>query len=351
MLSYRLNADGTQSSSISNLSPASAAVGAVVIIAGSNFGAPQGASTVTFNGASGHASGWSNTSIAVVIPGGATTGNVVVTVNGTPSNGVPFTLAATPVVSSVSPTTAAAGTSVTLLGSGFGAVQGSGVVWLGSTLGAVVSWSDTQVVATVASNATSGTARVQQSGLFSNSVPFTVNTATIASVSPASGVAGTSVTIMGSGFGAAQGTGQVWLGTLNGVVQSWSDTQVVALVAAGSASANAQVLQNGVISNAIPFTVNSLQLTSISPSSGSAGTAVRLRASGSVLLKAAASLGSAARLAKWSVGAIRSWLPRLPQARSPASRACSRTACGAMPLASLSRRQVAEAARPCCRPA
>ena len=151
-----------------------------------------------------HSLGLEQCSIAVVIPGGATTGNVVVTVNGTPSNGVPFTLAATPVVSSVSPTTAAAGTSVTLLGSGFGAVQGSGVVWLGSTLGAVVSWSDTQVVATVASNATSGTARVQQSGLFSNSVPFTVNTATIASVSPASGVAGTSVTIMGSGFGAAR---------------------------------------------------------------------------------------------------------------------------------------------------
>ncbi len=100
------------------------------------------------------------------------------------------------------------------------------------------------------------------------------------SVSPGSGVAGTSVTITGSGFGAAQGTGQVWLGTLNGVVQSWSDTQVVALVAAGSASANAQVLQNGVISNAIPFTVNTLQLTSISPSSGSAGTAVTFTGSG-----------------------------------------------------------------------
>ncbi|HME05419.1 MAG TPA: IPT/TIG domain-containing protein [Bryobacteraceae bacterium] len=222
----------------------------------------------------GTASGWNNTSIAVVVPSGATTGSVVVTVNGMASNGVPFTVAATPVVSSVTPTTGTAGTSVTLSGSGFGAVQGSGVVWLGSTPGTVVSWSDTQVVATVASNATSGTARVQQSGLFSNSVPFTVNTATITSVSPANGVAGTSVAIAGSGFGAAQGTGQVWLGTLNGAVQSWSDTQVVALVATGSASANAQVLQGGVISNAIPFTVNTIQLTSISPASGSVGTAV-----------------------------------------------------------------------------
>lgn len=124
---------------------------------------------------------------------------------------------------------------------------------------AIVSWSNTQIVATVASNATSGTARVQQAGAWSNSVPFTVSTATISSVTPTSGLPGTQVTIVGTGFGAAQGTGQVWLGTSNGVVQSWSDTQIVALVAIGSASGNAQVLQNGVMSNAFPFSTGHLR--------------------------------------------------------------------------------------------
>ena len=161
------------------------------------------------------------------------------------------------------------GRSVTISGSGFGSVQGTGAVWLGSTYATVVSWSDTQIVATVASNAMSGTARVQQSGAWSNAVPFNVNTATISTVSPASGVPGTQVTIAGSGFGAAQGSGQVWLGTANGVVQSWSDTQIVALVATGSASGNALVLQNGVMSNAVPFAVNTLQLTDRQPELGS----------------------------------------------------------------------------------
>jgi hypothetical protein len=94
---------------------------------------------------------------------------------------------------------------------------------------------------------------------------------------------GTQVTIAGSGFGAAQGTGgQVWLGTMNGVVQSWSDTQVVATVAPGAASGSARILQNGVMSNAVPFGVNSLHLTSVDPASGVAGTRSRLpaRASG-----------------------------------------------------------------------
>ena len=35
---------------------------------------------------------------------------------------------------------------------------------MGSTFGAIVSWSDTQIVATVASNATSGTVQVRQYG-------------------------------------------------------------------------------------------------------------------------------------------------------------------------------------------
>jgi hypothetical protein len=87
-------------------------------------------------------------------------------------------------------------------------------------------------------------------------VPFNVSTATISTVTPASGVRGTSITIAGSGFGASQGTGQIWLGTVPGVVQTWTDTQVVVQVASGAASGNAQVLQGGVVSNAIPFTVN-----------------------------------------------------------------------------------------------
>ena len=143
-----------------------------------------------------------------------------------------------------------------------------------------MSWSNTQITATVASNAQSGNAVVQQSGIFSNAVTFSVNNATISSLTPTSGVPGTMVTVTGSGFGAAQGTGQVWLGTANGVVQSWSDTQVIAEVAIGATSGNATVLQSGVMSNSVPFTVNTLQITSVSPTSGASGTSVTITGNG-----------------------------------------------------------------------
>lgn len=185
-----------------------------------------------------------------------------------------------PTISGVSPTSGTAGTQVFVNGSGFGATQGSGYVWLGSTLGSVVSWSDSGVVANVATGSTSGIVQVQQNGVSSNSVAFTVSTPSITSVTPTSGVAGTSVTVNGSGFGTAQGSGQIELGSLTGSATSWSDTQVVASVVAGAASGNAQVLQNGVWSNAVPFTISAPQITGISPTSGSVGTAVTISGSG-----------------------------------------------------------------------
>jgi hypothetical protein len=81
------------SPSIARLSPNSGALGTSVTITGSNFGSPQGSSSVTFNGTTATPASWSNTSI--VVPAGATTGNVVVTVGGAASNGVNFTLQGT----------------------------------------------------------------------------------------------------------------------------------------------------------------------------------------------------------------------------------------------------------------
>ena len=74
----------------------------------------------------------------------------------------------------------------------------------------------------------SGWAQVLQSGVWSNSVPFAVNSLYITSVTPTSGGPGTSVTVIGTGFGSTQGEGLVWLGGANGQVVSWTDTQAVA---------------------------------------------------------------------------------------------------------------------------
>ena len=82
--------------SITSLSPTSGMVGTSVTIVGTNFGATQGTSTVTFNGTTATAASWSASSIAVVVPSGATTGNVIVNVGGVNSNGVSFAVTKIP---------------------------------------------------------------------------------------------------------------------------------------------------------------------------------------------------------------------------------------------------------------
>lgn len=185
-----------------------------------------------------------------------------------------------PQITAVSPTTARAGDQIAISGSGFGATQGSGNVWLGSTYGAVVSWSDTQVVATVASGAKSGTAQILQGGIWSNAIDFMVITPNITNVSPTTAIAGNQITIAGTGFGASQGSGNIWLGSAYGVVVSWSDTQAVATVASGAKSGTAQVLQGGVWSNAVNLTVSTPNITSVSPTSGIAGTQITIAGTG-----------------------------------------------------------------------
>src|SRR5437660_5849378 len=91
--------------SITNLSVTSGADGTPVTITGTNFGATQGSSTVTFNGAAGTPTSWSATSIEVPVPSAATTGNVVVGVSGVSSNGISFTVL--PGMSGICPSTGA----------------------------------------------------------------------------------------------------------------------------------------------------------------------------------------------------------------------------------------------------
>jgi hypothetical protein len=77
---------------ITGLNPTSGSVGTPVTITGANFGTTQGSSTVTFNGTAAVATSWSLNRIVASVPDGATTGIVVVRVNGQVSNGVMFTV-------------------------------------------------------------------------------------------------------------------------------------------------------------------------------------------------------------------------------------------------------------------
>jgi Bacterial Ig domain/IPT/TIG domain/Putative collagen-binding domain of a collagenase len=79
--------------------------------------------------------------------------------------------------------------------------------------------------------------------------------ANIASLSPTSGVIGTSVTITGANFGATQGTSTVKFNGTTATPTSWSATSIIAPVPAGTTTGNVVVTVGGAASNGMSFTV------------------------------------------------------------------------------------------------
>jgi hypothetical protein len=273
----------TPTPAITSLLPNTGAVGASVIIAGSNFGATQGTSTVTFNGTAVTAvASWSATSITVTVPAGATTGNVVVNAAGVGSNGVTFTVTPAPAITSLTPNTGAIGASVIIAGTNFGATQvaGSTVTFNGISAGTAGSWSVGSITVTVPAGATTGNVEVNAAGVASGGSPFTVTAApAITSLSQNSGAVGTSITITGTNFGASQVAGSMV--SFNGTtapVTSWSATSIVVPVPVGASTGNVVVTVAGVPSSGVTFTVAPV-LTTLTPNSGAIGASITIAGS------------------------------------------------------------------------
>jgi IPT/TIG domain/Carboxypeptidase regulatory-like domain len=265
---------------ITSLAPNSGAIGALITITGTNFGAAQGGSTVTFNGTAVTAvTSWSATSIVVTVPALAVTGNVVVTVGGIASSGVPFTVTPAPAITILTPNAGAVGASVIIAGTNFGTTQGaSTVTFNGTAVTSVTNWSAVSIVVKVPTGATTGNVIVNAAGVASNAVPFTVTPApAITTLTPNTGAVGASVIIAGTNFGATQVAGSTI--TFNGIaatsVTIWSATSITAIVPVGATTGNVVVNAAGVASNGMTFTVTPTPvITSLLPNTGAVGASV-----------------------------------------------------------------------------
>ena len=184
-----------------------------------------------------------------------------------------------PSLTSLSPTSGAGGTSITITGANFGSTQGSSTVTFNGVAATPTSWSSTQIIAPVPGGTLTGNVIVTVASFPSNGLTFTDTSAGITALSPASGSIGTSVTIMGVNFGATQGLSTV---TFNGTATtptSWNSTQIVVPIPSGTTSGNVVVTVSGVASNGSYFTVTVPAITTLSPTSGVTGTSVTINGS------------------------------------------------------------------------
>jgi large repetitive protein len=271
--------------SINSFSPTKGAAGTSVTINGVGFST---ASSVKFNGTSAAFKANSDSQIAASVPSGATSGPISVTdPTGTSASPMAFTVTqaiAAPQIASFSPTSGAAGASVTINGSGF---TGATIVAFNGTNATFTVSSDSQIAASVPSGATTGPISVTNpSGTAVSATAFTVTQATaapqISSFSPTSGAAGASVTINGSGFTTAS---SVKFNGTSAAFKANSDSQIVATVASGTTTGPISVTNpSGTAVSATAFTVTQAtaapQISSFSPTSGATGASVTINGSG-----------------------------------------------------------------------
>jgi RHS repeat-associated protein len=262
-------------------------VGYPLLIGGLYFGTSQGTSTVTFNAQVATPTSWSDSQIAVPVPSGATSGPLVVTVNGVASNSVVFTVYNQPTITGISPASGPAGTVLTITGSNFGDSFDTTQVWFNSSVYPTPyitpsSWNETTISVTVPATALTGYVYVLVDGYQAAGPVFTViPTPNISYLSTNSGVPGMPVSIYGTNFGATQGSSAVYFNGVSASVTGWNNGYIVAVAPSNVTTGPVTVVANSLTSNSDQiFTVTMPAIGSLSPPAAAPGATITITGSG-----------------------------------------------------------------------
>ena len=276
-----------QTPTITSISPNPVGVGQSVTIAGTNFGT---SGSVTFSGVAASTSSWASAAIISTVPVGTTTGNVVVTSGGHSSSPYPFTLNNGPVsyvyddlsrlvavidvngntaeyaydsvgnvqnisrftsaqvsIIDFSPESGPTGALVTINGAGFSTTPGQDTVKFNSVSATVSSATNSQLQVTVPSAATTGPISVTSpNGTATSSTNFTVTASngspTITSFSPSSGVANSSVSLVGTNFDPTLANDKLRLNSSQAIVSAATPTSMATTVPSATASGHFTLL-------------------------------------------------------------------------------------------------------------
>ncbi len=263
---------------ITSLTPNYGAPAALIKIAGTNFGPTQSSGSVTVGGAPSRVVSWSNTLIDIQVPSRATTGNIVVTADGTPSNGAGFTFYPYPAITDISPASGPVGTPVTITGTGLLDGESNGAVTLNGTPANIISQTSTSIQVNVPTGATTGPVSVRVNGdTVKSPTSFTVAVPQISMLNPSYGAPAALIKIAGTNFGPTQSSGSVTVGGAPSRVVSWSNTLIDIQVPSRATTGNIVVTAGGEASNDAAFTVYPYPaIDSVSPGSGAVGTPVTI---------------------------------------------------------------------------
>jgi len=232
---------------ITSISPGSGLAGSTVTVTGTNFPTSYGSISATLGGVSVSANVYSNNQFTFTVPTSLAAGSYSFVLTAGPNNVTApqkFTVTA-PTISSFSPSSGPVGGQVTLTGT---FVSGQYyTVNFGSYSTAGYASSSNTLTINVPTGIPPGAVKISVViGGQTVTAPgsFTVTTPTIMSFSPTSGVAGTTVTITGTGFNSAYYGTSVSFGTVNANILSITSTSITVTVPSNTGNGAMKIIVN-----------------------------------------------------------------------------------------------------------
>lgn len=212
---------------IGNIKPLSGGKNTKVTINGIGFEELVAGNLVDFNGTGATVLEATKEKLVVLAPAGVKTGPLSVNINGQKITGPTFTVVAPPSIQIVSPLSGPKGSEMTISGVLFSAVTDENKVFINGVSVPVQSASENQLKLVLPGGTGSGAVRVVVNDQVTEGPQFKDQTLGIVSVSPDNGLAGTSVTISGSGFSPTAANNKVYFNGVSALVKSATENSLI----------------------------------------------------------------------------------------------------------------------------
>ncbi|TCC86313.1 IPT/TIG domain-containing protein [Pedobacter hiemivivus] len=230
---------------ISNIKPLSGGKNTKVTITGVGFEELAAGNLIDFNGTSATVLEATKEKLVVLAPDGVKTGPLSVNINGQKTSGPVFTVVAPPSIQVVTPLSGPKGAEMTISGALFSAVLDENKVFINGVSVPVQAASENQIKLLVPGGTGTGLVKVVVNDQATDGPQFKDQTLGILSVSPDNGLAGTTITIKGSGFSASPVNNKVYFNGLQATVKTATENTLVLDAPAGLSTGDLKVVVDG----------------------------------------------------------------------------------------------------------
>ncbi|WP_160715383.1 IPT/TIG domain-containing protein [Chitinophaga solisilvae] len=213
--------------SVTGIKPRTGGAGTKVTISGEGFEGTAAGNIVDFNGKAAKVLEVSATNLVVEAPEGVATGPVAVTINGQKTTGPAFTTVPPPTIVSVTPLSGPKGLDMTINGINFSTLPEENVVTINGTAVPVKTATATRLTLILPGGTGDGKVMVSVNDQKVEGPQFKDQNLGITQVNPATGLAGTKVTITGAGFSAVAAENIVTFNGVAAIVESATETSLV----------------------------------------------------------------------------------------------------------------------------